>query len=62
MYRVALNVAISFYRKDKSANYNDTEVEDKVLSYDMNEEAENKQSMLKLYEFINELLKKIISS
>ena len=55
MYRVALNVAISFYRKDKSVAYKHTEMEDKLLSYDMGEEAENKQSLIKLYEFIHEL-------
>ena len=55
MYRVALNVAISFYRKDKSAAYKHTEIEDKLLTYNMDEEAENKQSLIKLYEFIHEL-------
>ena len=55
LYRVALNVAISFYRKDKSAAYKHTEIEDKLLTYNMDEEAENKQSLIKLYEFIHEL-------
>jgi len=55
MYRVALNVAISFYRKDKSVSHKHTEIDDKLLSYDMNQEAENKQSLIKLYEFISEL-------
>lgn len=55
MYRVALNVAISFYRKDKSAAYKHTEMEDKLLSYDMERESENEQSLIELYEFINEL-------
>lgn len=55
MYRVALNVAISFYRKDKTIAYKHTEMEDKLLSYDMDEEAENKQNLVKLYEFIHKL-------
>lgn len=55
MYRVALNVAISFYRKDKSAVYKHMEIEDKLLSYDMERENENEQSLIELYEFINEL-------
>ena len=55
LYRVALYVAISFYRKDKSAAYKHTEIEDKLLTYNMDEEAENKQSLIKLYEFIHEL-------
>lgn len=55
MYRVALNVAISFYRKDKSAAYKHTQMEDKLLSYEMDSEAENAQGLLELYEFINAL-------
>lgn len=55
MYRVALNVAISFYRKDKTTAYKHTEIEDKLLSYDMEAERENEQSLNELYTFINEL-------
>ncbi|MGQ8364435.1 RNA polymerase sigma factor [Glaciecola sp. 1036] len=55
MYRVALNVAISFHRKDKSGAFKHYEIEDKLLSYDMNEEAENEQSIIQLYTFINQL-------
>jgi RNA polymerase sigma-70 factor (ECF subfamily) len=55
MYRVALNVAISFYRKDKSAAYKHTEVEDRLLTYDMVQESENEQNLSALYAFINEL-------
>ncbi|WP_206076499.1 RNA polymerase sigma factor [Pseudoalteromonas phenolica] len=55
MYRVALNVAISFYRKDKTVAYKHTEMEDKLLSYDMERENENEQSLIELYEFINKL-------
>ena len=55
MYRVALNVAISFYRKDKSIAYTHTEIEDRLLSYDMEQESENEQSLRELYGFINEL-------
>ncbi|APD87329.1 RNA polymerase subunit sigma-70 [Alteromonas sp. Mex14] len=55
MYRVALNVAISFYRKDKTAAYKHQEMEDKLLSYDMEAERENEQSLNELYTFINEL-------
>lgn len=55
MYRVALNVAISFYRKDKSVAYKHTEVEDRLLTYDMVQESENEQNLSALYAFINEL-------
>ena len=55
MYRVALNVAISFYRKDKTTTYKHQEMEDKLLSYDMEAERENEQSLNELYTFINEL-------
>ncbi|GFD72083.1 DNA-directed RNA polymerase sigma-70 factor [Tenacibaculum sp. KUL113] len=55
MYRVALNVAISFYRKDKTTAYKHQEMEDKLLSYDMEAERENEQSLNELYTFINEL-------
>lgn len=55
MYRVALNVAISFYRKDKTIAYKHTEMEDKLLSYDMEAERENEQSLSELYAFINGL-------
>lgn len=55
MYRVALNVAISFYRKDKTTAYKHTEMEDKLLSYDMEAERENEQNLNELYTFINEL-------
>ncbi|GBL05222.1 RNA polymerase sigma factor [Glaciecola sp. KUL10] len=55
MYRVALNVAISFYRKDKSVAYKHLQMEDKLLSYDMEKESENEQGLIKLYEFINQL-------
>ena len=55
MYRVALNVAISFYRKDKSAAYKHTEIEDRLLTYDMVQESENEQNLSALYTFINEL-------
>lgn len=55
MYRVALNVAISFYRKDKSAAYKHAEMEDRLLTYDMVQESENKESLSALYAFINEL-------
>lgn len=55
MYRVALNVAISFYRKDKTTAYKHTEMEDKLLSYDMEAERENEQSLNELYTFINKL-------
>lgn len=55
MYRVALNVAISFYRKDKSAAYKHTEIEDRLLTYDMDQESENEQNLSALYAFINEL-------
>jgi|TARA_Y100001934_G_scaffold22309_1_gene25116 RNA polymerase sigma-70 factor (ECF subfamily) len=55
MYRVALNVAISFYRKDKSAAYKHTEIEDRLLAYDMVQESENEQNLSALYAFINEL-------
>ena len=55
MYRVALNVAISFYRKDKTTAYKHTEMEDKLMSYDMEAERENEQSLNELYTFINEL-------
>lgn len=55
MYRVALNVAISFYRKDKTTAYKHTEIEDKLLSYDMEAERENERSLNELYTFINEL-------
>ena len=55
MYRVALNVAISFYRKDKIIAYKHTEMEDKLLSYDMEAERENEQSLSELYAFINGL-------
>lgn len=54
MYRVALNVAISFYRKDKSVAYKHTQMEDKLFSYDMEQESENEQGLVELYEFINE--------
>ena len=55
MYRVALNVAISFYRKDKSTAYKHTEIEDRLLTYDMVQERENEQNLSALYAFINEL-------
>ena len=55
MYRVALNVAISFYRKDKSVAYKHTEMEDRLLTYDMVQESENEQNLSALYTFINEL-------
>jgi RNA polymerase sigma-70 factor (ECF subfamily) len=55
MYRVALNVAISFYRKDKTIAYKHTEMEDKLLSYDMETERENAQNLGELYAFINGL-------
>ena len=55
MYRVALNVAISFYRKDKSVAYKHTEMEDRLLTYDMVQESENEQNLSALYAFINEL-------
>ncbi|GGF72903.1 DNA-directed RNA polymerase sigma-70 factor [Alteromonas lipolytica] len=55
MYRVALNVAISFYRSDKSVAYKHTEMEDRLLSYDMDKEREHEQSLSELYEFINGL-------
>ena len=55
MYRVALNVAISFYRKDKKIAYKHTEMEDKLLSYDMEAESENEQNLSELYAFINGL-------
>ena len=55
MYRVALNVAISFYRKDNSAAYKHTEIEDRLLTYDMVQERENEQNLSALYAFINEL-------
>ena len=55
MYRVALNVAISFYRKNKSAAYKHTEIEDRLLTYDMVQESENEQNLSALYTFINEL-------
>ena len=55
MYRVALIVAISFYRKDKSAAYKHTEIEDRLLTYDMVQESENEQNLSALYAFINEL-------
>ncbi|MEC7824882.1 MAG: sigma-70 family RNA polymerase sigma factor [Pseudomonadota bacterium] len=55
MYRVALNVAISFYRKNKSAAYKHTEIEDRLLTYDMVQESENEQNLSALYAFINEL-------
>lgn len=55
MYRVALNVAISFYRKDKTIAYAHTEMEDRLLSYDMEQESENEQDLRKLYGFINRL-------
>ena len=55
MYRVALNVAISFYRKDKSAAYKHTEIEDRLLTYDMVQESENEQNLSALYAFIDEL-------
>ncbi len=55
MYRVALNVAISVYRKDKSAAYKHTEIEDRLLTYDMVQESENEESLSALYAFINEL-------
>ena len=55
MYRVALNVAISVYRKNKSAAYKHTEIEDRLLTYDMVQESENEQNLSALYAFINEL-------
>jgi RNA polymerase sigma factor (sigma-70 family) len=55
MYRVALNVAISFYRKDKSVAYKHAEMEDRLLTYDMVQESENEESLSALYAFINEL-------
>lgn len=55
MYRVALNVAISFYRKDKSSEYQHQEVKDKLLTYDMSEETERSEDLEKLYTFIGEL-------
>lgn len=55
MYRVALNVAISFFRKDKTIAYKHTEMEDKLLSYDMEAERENEQNLSELYAFINGL-------
>lgn len=55
MYRVALNVAISVYRKDKSAAYKHTEIEDRLLTYDMVQESENEQNLSALYAFIDEL-------
>lgn len=55
MYRVALNVAISFYRKDKSVAYKHAEMEDRLLTYDMVQESEHEESLSALYAFINEL-------
>lgn len=55
MYRVALNVAISFYRKEKSITYKHVEMEDRLLSYDMETENEHAQSLRQLYGFINTL-------
>lgn len=55
MYRLALNVAISFYRKDRSVRYKFMEVEESLISYNMDEETENNESIIQLYDFINEL-------
>ena len=55
MYRVALNVAISFYRKDKSSDYQHQEVKDKLLTYDMSEETQRNEDLDKLYRFIGQL-------
>ena len=55
MYRVALNVAISFHRKDRTASYKHTEIEDRLLTYEMDNENENDRKLNKLYEFINQL-------
>lgn len=55
MYRVALNVAVSFYRKDKSSEYQHQEVKDQLLTYDMGEESERNEEVDKLYNFIGEL-------
>lgn len=55
MYRVALNVAVSFYRKDKSNEYQHQEVKDQLLTYDMGEESQRSEEVDKLYSFIGEL-------
>ena len=54
MYRVALNVAISYYRKDKNRLEKVVQDEDKVLNF-VDTSAEESEDVKHLYRFIGEL-------
>jgi RNA polymerase sigma-70 factor (ECF subfamily) len=54
MYRIALNVAISYYRKDKSRQQRVEQDEDKVLNF-VDDSIEQSEDIKDLYRFIGEL-------
>ena len=56
MYRIALNVAISFYRKDKTSNNTIVLTEHFIeMQDDINTSSELEQNINLLQQFINEL-------
>ncbi len=54
MYRIALNVAISFYRQEKKIKYHN-EISEGLIVFEENIENETESNLTLLQEFINEL-------
>ncbi|MFN8357908.1 MAG: RNA polymerase sigma factor [Spirosomataceae bacterium] len=54
MYRIALNVAISFYRQEKKFK-NHHEISEGLMVFEENSEEETENNLTRLQEFINEL-------
>jgi RNA polymerase sigma-70 factor (ECF subfamily) len=54
MYRIALNVAISFYRREKKIK-NHNEISEGLIVFEENIEEETESKLTLLQEFINEL-------
>jgi RNA polymerase sigma-70 factor (ECF subfamily) len=54
MYRIALNVAISFYRREKKIK-NHNEISEGLIVFEENIEEETESNLTLLQEFINEL-------
>ncbi|MBC7885409.1 MAG: sigma-70 family RNA polymerase sigma factor [Saprospiraceae bacterium] len=55
MYRIALNVAISFYRREKKFKNHDSISEGLIVFEEMSEDIEVENNLLLLQDFINEL-------
>ena len=55
MYRIALNVAISWYRKDKAAKYEHVDLNESLFKIDDENALQESHDIQQLYEFIHQL-------